>query len=81
MADKWIRTSRRVNSDGTTITYENPESIYTIESRKRHIPHAGNRPGTWDHTSYFVLWEGHEVKELYSLKDAKEYAEKYMEEK
>lgn len=73
MADKWIRTSRRVNSDGTTITYENPESIYTIESRKRHIPHAGGRPGTWDHTSYFVMRDRDEVVEKYSLKDAKTY--------
>lgn len=73
MADKWIRTSRIVNSDGTTITYENPESIYTIESRKRHIPHAGGRPGTWDHTSYFVMRDGDEIVEKYSLRDAKAY--------
>ena len=72
MADKWIRTAKRVNSDGTTITYENPESIYTIESRKRHIPHA-NRSGTWDHTSYFVLKDGDEIVEKFSLRDAKAY--------
>lgn len=72
MADKWVRTEKRVNSDGTTITYENPESIYTIESRKRHIPHA-NRSGTWDHTSYFVLRDGEEIIEKFSLRDAKEY--------
>lgn len=73
MTDKWIRTSRRVTKDGTTITYENPESIYTIESRKRHIPHAGGRPGTWDHTSYFVMKDGVEIIEKYSLRDAKAY--------
>lgn len=72
MADKWVRTKKRVNSEGTTITYENPESIYTIESRKRHIPHA-NRSGTWDHTSYFVLRDGEEIIEKFSLRDAKEY--------
>jgi hypothetical protein len=72
MPDKWVRTARRVNSDGTTIIYENPESIYTIESRKRHIPHA-NRSGTWDHTSYFVLRDGEEIIEKFSLRDAKAY--------
>ena len=78
----WKKMGRTVSAEGTTITYWPDAQVpLTIESRKRHIPHAGNRPGTWDHTSYFVLWEGHEVKELYSLKDAKEYAEKYMEEK
>lgn len=73
MSDKWIRTTKRVNSDGTTITYENPESIYSIESRKRHIPHANNRSGTWDHTSYFVLRDGEEIIEKFSLRDAKAY--------
>lgn len=74
MAAKWVRTTKRVNSDGTTITYESPDSIYTIGSRKRHIPHA-NGSGTWDHTSYFVLRDGVEIIEKFSLRDAKEYIE------
>lgn len=73
MSDKWVRTSRRIDTDGTTITYECPESIYTIESRKRHIPHAGGYPGTWDHTSYFVMKDGNEIIEKFSLRDAKAY--------
>lgn len=75
MADNiWIRVGKSVNRDGTTITYQykgNPWLI--IQSRKRHIPHAGGRPGTWDHTTYFVLINGVEEKECYSLRDAKEY--------
>jgi len=76
----WRKMGRTVSDDGTTITYWADNAPITIESRKRHIPHAGGRSGTWDYTSYFVLWKGHEVKELHSLKDAKEFAEKYMEE-
>ena len=74
MSDKWEKTGKRVGSEGTTITYFFPGTGITIESRKRHIPHA-NRSGTWDHTSYFVLKDGKEISEKYSLKDAKEYAE------
>ena len=76
----WKKVGRTTSDEGTTITYWAESAPITIESRKRHIPHAGGRSGTWDHTSYFVLWKGHEVKELHSLKDAKEFAEKYMEE-
>ncbi len=72
---KWEKKGRTVSDEGTTITYWADVGPLTIESRKRHIPHAGGRSGTWDHTSYFVLYKGHEVKELYSLKDAKEFAE------
>lgn len=72
---KWVRLSKTVNTDGTTIEYGAPGTDLTIESRKRHIPHA-NRGGTWDHTTYFVIRNGEELKELYSLSDAKEYADK-----
>lgn len=75
---KWVKTGRRVANEGTTTTYSAPGTPYTIESRKRHIPHAGGRPGTWDHTSFFVLRNGEELKEKYSLKDAKEYADEHM---
>jgi len=72
----WTKTSKTVSSEGTTITYELSGTPYTVESRKRHIPHAGVRSGTWDHTSYFVLKDGEEVIEKYSLADAKAFAEK-----
>ena len=75
MAIQWKKVEKTVNSEGTTITYQdakNPQLI--IQSRKRHIPHSG-REGTWDHTTYWVLENGNELKECYSLKDAKEYAE------
>lgn len=72
---KWNKISKSVNSEGTTITYEcDALQGITIESRKRHIPHA-NRGGTWDHTSYFVMKDGEET-EKWSLKDAQEYAER-----
>ena len=74
---KWKQIGKTINAQGTTITYISPGAEHVaIESRKRHIPHA-NRSGTWDHTSYFVLWDGHEVKELYTLRDAKAFAETY----
>lgn len=75
MRMKWIKTGKEINHEGTTITYEAKDAPITIESRKRHIPHAGGRPGTWDYTSYFVIKDGTELIEKHSLKDAKEYAE------
>lgn len=70
---KWIRFGKTVTAEGTTIAYIGKDTPYVIESRKRHIPHAGGRSGTWDHTSYFVLKDGQELIEKFSLKDAKEY--------
>ena len=70
----WIRTGRTVSLKGTDTIYTAPGTSYTIESRKRHIPHA-NREGTWDHTTYWVLKDGQEIVEKYSLRDAKEFAE------
>jgi hypothetical protein len=72
---KWEKMGKTVNAEGTTVTYEAVNHPFTIESRKRHIPHANGRPGTWDHTSFFVIFLGKEVAEKHSLKDAKEYAE------
>lgn len=71
---KWVKISKTVNMEGTTITYAGLGTDLTIESRKRHIPHA-NGSGTWDHTTYWVMRDGKEVKERYSLADAKEFAE------
>lgn len=72
---RWIKTGREVNAEGTTITYSGKGTDFAIESRKRHIPHA-NGIGTWDHTSYFVLKNGNELIEKFSLKDAKDFAER-----
>lgn len=72
---KWIKTGKTVSvGNGTTITYKLEGTPYTVESRKRPIPHA-NRSGTWDHISYFVLKDGMEVAEQHTLGRAKEYAE------
>lgn len=72
---KWEKTGRTVNAEGTTVIYTAKEDPrIQIESRKRKIPHA-NRSGYWEHTSYFVTFKGVDVKERWSLADAKEYAE------
>lgn len=73
----WAKTGRVISQDGTTITYTDlRETGLIIESRKRYIPHA-NGSGTWDHTSYWVLRDGEELKECYTLKAAKEWANHY----
>lgn len=78
---EWKKAEKTVNDKGTTITYvpKNVDAFLTIESRKRHIPHA-NGIGTWDHTTYYLLDCGAEVKEFYSLENAKRYAEGYYKE-
>lgn len=75
----WKRTGRAVSAEGTTITYGTKDTDITIESRRRHIPHA-NGSGTWDHTSYFVLRGGVELKEKMSLRDAQAYVEQLLKE-
>lgn len=72
--DNWKKTGKTVNEEGTTVRYELPGTVLAIESRKRHIPHA-NGIGTWDHTTYMVIVDGVDVKKMYSLRDAKKYAE------
>lgn len=76
----WKKIGKTVNEEGTTIIYEASGTVYTIESRKRHIPHAGGRSGTWDHTTYHILKDGVEVGKQYSLTDAKYLAETMIEE-
>lgn len=72
----WAKTGRTVSQDGTTIIYTDMrETGLTLESRKRHIPHA-NGSGTWDHTSYWVLRGGEELKELQTLAAAKDWADR-----
>lgn len=70
----WTKYGKRVGPEGTTVFYKGQGTNLTIESRKRHIPHA-NGSGTWDYTTYWVLRDGVELKERYSLTAAKEYAE------
>ncbi|MBQ1315445.1 MAG: hypothetical protein IIY57_04565 [Erysipelotrichaceae bacterium] len=72
---KWTKSGKLVVSDGTTIIYSCDESPYTIESRKKQITHANGYPGTWEHTSYFVVKDGKDIKEFQTLKDAKDYVE------
>lgn len=75
MAIKWVSMGKTVTFDGSTVYYEAENLPISIESRKRKIPHANGRSGFWWHTSYFVLHNGTEVAEKYSLRDAKEYVE------
>lgn len=75
MAMVWSIIARWVDKDGSTTKYKLHGTGITIESRRRHIPHA-NGIGTWDHTSYWVLCDGVELKEKQRLMDAKEWAEK-----
>lgn len=70
----WKKAGKTVSKEGSTVRYELEGTALAVESRKRYIQHA-NRTGTWDHTTYFVIVDGQDVKECYSLKDAKEYAE------
>lgn len=75
---EWTKYGKRIDAEGTTIFYKGNGTNLTIESRKRHIPHA-NGIGTWDHTSYWVLRDGAEIAEKQSLGDAKQYAEDLCE--
>ena len=74
----WYKEKTEVNAEGTTVTYKATNAPVTIESQKRHIPHA-NSSGTWDYTSFHVFWFREKIAVKNSLKDAKAFAEKYME--
>ena len=72
----WEKIGRAVAAGGESTTYyRTTDGQFMIKSRKRKIPHAGGKPGFWWHTTYFLIKDGNE-KEYYSLKDAKEAAEK-----
>lgn len=71
---KWEKIGKSISIDKTVIVYSCCMTSYTVESRKRRIPHA-SKPGAWEYTSYFVLKDGEEVIEKHSLKDAKKYVE------
>ena len=71
----WVKTGRRVIvGGGTTVTYTAAGTGWSVESRRRPVPHA-NRSSTWDYTSYFVMKDGADVAEKHSLRDAQAYAE------
>lgn len=76
---KWERVGREIRKDGTTIIYRiaNYNIDIAIESRKHIIPHA-SRAGYWEHTTYWVVVNGSDYKERYSLADAKDTAEKLI---
>ena len=76
----WTQYDKLVNATGTYIAYGTPgQSEIWIQSRKLHIPHA-NGSGTWDHTTFAVLRGNDVLIEKQTLRAAKEYAEKLIEE-
>ena len=76
---KWEKIGRIFHGDGeVTITYASDSGRFTIESRKRNVPHAG-RSGSWSHTSYFLLWDGVELAEKGTLRGAKLLADRTVE--
>lgn len=70
---KWTKGGKLIRQDMTINIYYYGETGYTVESRKKQIPHANGRAGTWEHTTYFVVKDGEDVKEFWTLKDAQVY--------
>ena len=68
----WQKSGKIIRHDVTVIFYECADVPYTIESRRKQIQHANGYPGTWEHTSYFVVKDGKDIKEFQTLKDASE---------
>ena len=73
--NKWVKAGKTVNAQGMTITYRLEETDVLVQSRRRHIPHA-NGSGWWEHTSYWVINKGEEIKEFMRRADAEKYAER-----
>lgn len=72
----WKKTGREAKPTGESTTfYQSDDGRFRIESRKRAIPHAGGRSGSWMYTSYFLIHPDGSEKEYFSLRDAKEAAE------
>ena len=78
---KWNKAGRQVRSNGESTTYyeaDGSDGRYSIESRKRAIPHA-NGVGYWMHTTYWLIGPDGIEKEYRSLRDAKIAAEGRIE--
>ena len=75
---EWIKEAKIETQKGTTIVYRLAGTDLTVESRKTHIPHANNYPGTWDYTTYWIVKNGKDMTSRGTLKDAKKYAEVYQ---
>lgn len=76
---KWMNMGKEIKASGERTTfYCDKSGRFTIESRKRLVPHA-NGVGGWMFTSYWLIDnnEGTE-KQYYRLADAKEAAEEKM---
>ena len=73
----WVKTVTIIKpiSGNKMIRYESFRNPNVIESRREAIPHA-NRSGVWFHTTYFLIKPDGTEKEYYTLKAAKEAAEK-----
>lgn len=73
----WKKTGYDIKANGEkTIQYESPQAPnVVIESRKKAYLHA-NGHGYWYKTTYFLIHFGDEEKEFWTLKDAKEAAER-----
>ena len=75
----WIKTATTVRGDGSkVIRYESFRNSNAIESRKEALPHA-NGVGVWFHTSFFLIRPDGTEKEYYTMKAAKQAAEKEAE--
>lgn len=76
----WIKTATTARGDGSkVIRYESFRNPNAIESRKEVLPHA-NGVGVWFHTSFFLIKPDGTEKEYYTMKAAKQAAEKEVKE-
>ena len=76
MMSSWkkIHAFTRLNGE-RTIIWSSDGADAIIESRKRLIPHAGERSGGWFHTTYWVVQPDGTEKEYWRMSEAKEAAE------
>lgn len=78
---KWTKGGKLIRQNMTINIYYYGETGYTVESRKKQIPHANGRAGTWEQTTYFVVKDGEDVKEFWTLKGAQAYVMNVMMER
>lgn len=76
----WTKLTRNVSAEGeVTITYRGDGTPLLLQSRKRNFPHANNRPGYWQATTYVVMRDGEDLAERRTKRDAEVWAERYAE--